>query len=104
MSRTLPLIDRLLSQGRNLHKLQCDHEALAVLGRLTAFRELPADIAEEAQVCLAEIHLRRKRHKSACRHLTAALLYRPDSARYHHLLAAALDNKGKKNYELAAEH
>src|SRR4051812_4629402 len=104
MSGTLNLIDRLLTQGRRLHKLRCDREALDVFGRLSAFHELPADVAEEAQVALAEIHLRRRRPKTARRHLTVALLYRPDSARYHYLMATALDGKAATNRARAAEH
>ncbi len=104
MSTTLNLIDRLLAMGRNLHSLQRHREALSVLGRLVAFEALPAEVAEEAQVRLAEIHLHRRRHKRARRHLTVALLYRPDSARYHFLMASALDVKTHGNRERAADH
>lgn len=104
MSGTLNLIGRLLTHARNLQQFQCDREAVAVLGRIAAFRELPPDIAEEAQVRLAEIHLRRRRHKPARRHLTAALLYRPDSARYHFLMASTLDVKVNGNAARAADH
>jgi tetratricopeptide (TPR) repeat protein len=104
MSGTLNLIDRLLTRGRILHQLQCDREALDVFGRLSAFHELPADVAEEAQVSLAEIHIRRRRMKTARRHLTVALLYRPDSARYHHLMATALGVKSDAVRARAAEH
>jgi tetratricopeptide (TPR) repeat protein len=104
MSATLNLIDRLLTMGRNLHELQRTREALAVLGRLAAFESLPADVAEETQVRLAEIHLHRRRHKRARRHLTVALLYRPDCARYHFLMASALDVKADGNLDRAADH
>jgi len=103
MSQTLNLIDRLLTLGRNFQKFQCDREALNVFGRLAAFQELPSAVAEETQVRLAEIHLRRRRHKRARRHLTIALLHRPDSARSHYLMATALDRKAG-NLERAAAH
>lgn len=104
MTSTLNLIDRLLTMGRNLQQLQRHHEALDVLGRLAGLRELPAEVAEETQFRLAEIHLKSRRPKTARRHLTAALLYRPDSARYHHLMATILDRKAGRSQERAAEH
>lgn len=93
MSMTLNLIDRLLSMGRNYQTLQRHREALKVLGRLASFRRLPAETAEEVQVRLAEILLRHRKHRRARRHLTAALLYQPDNARYHYLMAKALDTR-----------
>lgn len=105
MSKTLKLIDRLLTMGRNFQALERHREALRVLGRLAAFRELPAEVAEEAQVRLAELLLRRRKHQRARRHLAAALLYRPDSARYHHLMATALDTRTDDgDSERAVEH
>jgi Tfp pilus assembly protein PilF len=103
MSATLNLIDRLLTLGRHYQHLHCHREALAVLGRLAGLSELPPDVAEETQVRLAEIHLHKRRHKRARRHLTLALLYRPDSARYHFLMASALDRK-TGSFERAAAH
>ena len=65
MSKTLKLIDRLLTMGRNFQALERHREALRLLGRLAAFRELPADVAEETQVRLAELWLRRRKHQRA---------------------------------------
>src|SRR5262249_38597035 len=104
MSGTLNLIDRLLALGRNLHQHQQDDEALDHLGRLASFHELPAEVAEEVQVCLAEIHLQRQRYRRARRHLAIALLYRPDSARYHYLMATALAKGQHREPERALEH
>jgi len=104
MSGTLNLIDQLLTLGRKLHGMHCHREALDVLGRLAAFQDLPVDVAEEAQVLLAEIHLRRRRHRRARRHLEVALLYRPDSARYHYLMAGTLNARSRPHPERAAEH
>ena len=104
MSGMLNLIDRLLAMGRNLHKFQQNREALHCLGRLAAFHELPPEVAEEAQVCLAEIHLKRRRYRHARRHLSIALLYRPDSGRYHYLMATALAKGRHAEPERAIEH
>jgi tetratricopeptide (TPR) repeat protein len=103
MSGTLNLVDRLLTLGRHLQQLHCHREALTVLGRLAALRQLPPDVAEETQIRLAEIHLQRRRHKRARRHLSIALCYQPDSARYHFLMGSVLDRKNG-SLERAAAH
>jgi len=104
MSTTLNLADRLLAMGRNLHELGREHDARRILSRLACFLELSPEVAEETQVRLAEIYLRRRKFKQARRHLTAALRHRPDSAQYHFLMATALDADEKGNPERAAEH
>jgi Flp pilus assembly protein TadD len=100
----LNLVDRLLARGRKYHKVGREHDALVLLSRLARFGELPADVAEETQDRLAEIQLRRRQFVRARRHLTAALLYRPDSARYHYLLATACDTDNKRDDQRALEH
>jgi Tfp pilus assembly protein PilF len=104
MSGTLNLFDRLLALGRNYQQLQQHREALHYLGRLAAFHDLPPEVAEEAQVSLAEIYLRRRQYRRARRHLTVALLYRPDNARYHYLMARALAKGRRADPERAAAH
>lgn len=105
MSKTLKLIERLLAMGRNYQALQRPREATHVLGRLAAFRELPAETAEKTHVCLAEVLLQRRKHRPARRHLTAALLMQPDCARYHYLMANALDTRtDDADSERALEH
>lgn len=89
MSATLHLFDRLLARGRNLHLLGRDHDALRLFRRLAEFRDLPADVAEETQARLAELYLHQRRYRQARRHLAAALLFQPDNARYHYLMARA---------------
>lgn len=104
MSRTLNLYDRLLAIGRNLHKLQQDSDALHYLARLAALNDLPAEVAEEAQVCLAEVYLRKRKYRRARRHLSIALLCRPGSARYHYLMAMALTKGRGKDFARATAH
>src|SRR5262245_33338111 len=104
MSRTLNLYDRLLALGRNLHELQQDAAALHYLERLAALHDLPAELAEQAQVCLADIYLRKRQYRRARRHLKIALLYRPDSARYHYLMATALVKGRAKDLARATAH
>src|SRR5262245_7110741 len=69
MSRTLKLVDRLMAMGRNYLARGRDQEALQVFGKVAGFRKLPRETAEEAQVQLAEIYLRRKNYRRARRHL-----------------------------------
>ena len=50
MSRTLSLVDHLLSRGRTLHERGRDQDAYQVLKRLTALSALPAAAAQETVV------------------------------------------------------
>src|SRR5438067_2205023 len=104
MSTTLNLADRMLAMGRNFQAIGRDRDALHVLGRVTGFRQLLADINEEAHSRQAEILLRSGRYVRARRHLTALLVQRPDSARYHYLMANALNYDTKADPQRAAEH
>jgi tetratricopeptide (TPR) repeat protein len=104
MSMTLNLADRLLAMGRNLQALGRDRDALHVLGRLSGFRQLPTAVSEEAQLRQAEILLQSGRYVRARRHLTALLVQQPDSARYHYLMAIALNGDVKADPQRAAEH
>src|SRR5262249_42837306 len=104
MSGTLNFIACLLSTSRNLRKLHQDQAALRYLRRLAALHDLPADVAEEAQVALAEIYLNQHRYRRARRHLTVALLSRPDSARYHYLMATSLQRGPHRDEKRALAH
>jgi len=104
MSMTLNLTDRLLAMGRRFHQLGRNQDAVHILTRLAGFRQLPASVAEETQVHLAEICLSRRKYRRARRHLTAALVHQPDNARYHYLMATALSGDDKADRQRAAEH
>lgn len=104
MSTTLNLADRLLAMGRRFQNLGRDHDALQFLTRLSDFQHLPPDVTEEAKQRLAEILLRNGRCVRARRHLSALLVQRPDSARYHYMMASALNGDTKSNPQRAAEH
>jgi tetratricopeptide (TPR) repeat protein len=104
MSRTLNLVDRLMAMGRKFQELGRDQDARHVFGQVTRFAELPAPIAEETQARLAEIHLKHHRYRRARRHLGAALAHQPENARYHYLLANALDTDTRGDSDRAAEH
>jgi tetratricopeptide (TPR) repeat protein len=104
MSRTLNLVDRLLAMGRTYQSLGRDHDAQRLFGRLAKLAELPAGAAEETQARLAELHFKNHEYRRARRHLAAALGRCPDNARYHYLLASALDADLKGDPERAAEH
>jgi Flp pilus assembly protein TadD len=104
MSGTLPFIDRLLAIAGNLQHRHQDREAIRYLGRLAALPDLPRDVAEEVQVRLAEMQLQRCRYRRARRHLAIALLYRPECARYHYLMGAALSQGCDAEPERAIQH
>jgi tetratricopeptide (TPR) repeat protein len=104
MSRTLNLAERLLARGRNFQELGRRQDALHILGRLAGFRHLPAAVAEETQVRLAEIWLARRKYRRARRHLTAALVHQPACPRYHYLMGAALAGDPKGDRQRAAHH
>src|SRR5262245_1298905 len=105
MSMTLNLADRLLARGRNYQSLGRDRDALLTLKRLSGFRELPVEVAEETQARLGEIQIKRQKFARARRHLTAALRCRPDSARYHYLMALAVESDDRTtDTQRALEH
>jgi tetratricopeptide (TPR) repeat protein len=104
MISTLNLVDRVLDLGRRYQEVGRHRDALSILTRLAKFRHLSSDAAEETQARLADIYLKRRKYKSARRHLTAALRHQPDNARYHYLLAAALSGEEGGDLERAGEH
>jgi Tfp pilus assembly protein PilF len=104
MMPTLNLVDHVLSLGRRYQEVGRHRDALTVFSRLSRFRYLPSEAAEETQARLAELHLKRRKYKHARRHLTAALRHQPDNARYHYLLAAALHAEEGADLERAGEH
>lgn len=104
MSKTLNLTDRVLARGRHLHELGFQMDAQRMLGRLANWQQLPDAVAEETQARLADIHLRDGHYTQARRHLAAALAHRPDNARYHYLLATALDAGETNQAEAAYKH
>jgi tetratricopeptide (TPR) repeat protein len=104
MTATLNLFDHLLARGRGLRQSGRYRDEARLLSRLAGFRDLPGEVAEEAQARLAELHLRRRRYAQARRHLAAALGHRPDSARYHYLMAVAVRADDQGELERAAEH
>jgi Tfp pilus assembly protein PilF len=104
MNATLNLVDHLLAMGRKYQELGRHRDALNLFTRLAGFRELPAEAAEETQARLAELQLKRRKYVRARRHLTAALRYRPASARYHYQMATALQAEDRGNLEQAGDH
>lgn len=91
MIHKLNLVTELLNHGRRLHECGQFTQAARTLKKLVAFRDLPADIAEEAQSRLADIQFRQGQFVRARRHLRAALAHQPNNADYCHRLAVALD-------------
>jgi tetratricopeptide (TPR) repeat protein len=104
MDVTINLFGHLLEMGRRYHEMGRHRDALTALTRLSAFRDVPAEVAEEAQARLGELHLKRRKFIRARRHLTAALRHRPDEARYHHLMGLACQEEDRGNLERAAQH
>jgi tetratricopeptide (TPR) repeat protein len=104
MTQTLNLFDELLLRARRLHEAGQWREALALLGRLSRFNELPPTIAEEAHARQGEILLKKRRYRAARRHLRAALHFAPEGARHHFLLGLCLHADPDGNREQAARH
>lgn len=88
MKGTLKLAERTLALGRRLQRFGIRDEAQRILTRLCSLRELPGDIAAEAQFRLARLSLQRRDFARA-RQLAAALAQGPNNARFHFLLATA---------------
>jgi tetratricopeptide (TPR) repeat protein len=91
MSKTLNLIDILLTTGRHLFLMGRFTEALQPLTKLSGFRKLPDPADEELQSLLAEIYLQQKKYRDARRHLAVAMAMRPLNAEYCYLMAVAFD-------------
>jgi tetratricopeptide (TPR) repeat protein len=91
MSRTLNLIDILLTTGRHLFLMGRFTEALEPLTKLCGFGKLPDHVNEELQALRAEIALQQERYKDARRHLAAVIALRPLKAEYCHLMAIAIE-------------
>jgi tetratricopeptide (TPR) repeat protein len=104
MSTTLNLVEHLLNRGRFFQQLGRSHDALRILSRLGAFRELPPAVAEETRFRLGELLLGRRKYHKARRHLAVALCYGPENARCHFLMARALEGGRDGDRERAAEH
>ncbi len=104
MSKMLNLVDHLLFRAHNLRRHGQNHASARLFSRLAGLRDLPADVAEEAHVGLAEIHLEQEEHKQARRRLAAALTHQPDCAHYHFLLAIAVDDDPKSDSKRAGVH
>jgi len=104
MSKTLNLTERLLERGRFLQGLGQTHDAMRLFGRLAGLRDLPAPMAEETQIRLAEMRLRQNDFAQARRHLVAALIHNPKNARYHYLLALAHDQDEQGDPRSASNH
>ena len=103
MQITINLFDHLLETGRRYHELGRHRDAVTALTRSSAFREVPAEVAEETQARLGELQLKRRKYAPR-RHLVAALRHRPDQARYHHLMGLACQEEDRGNLERAAKH
>ena len=101
MSRTLNLIDILLTTGRHLAGMGRFTEALEPLTKLSAFRDLPEHAFEELQSLLADVHLQQGRHREARRHLAAALALKPLKAEYHYLMGIAIEEDSRADRKRA---
>ncbi len=91
MSRTLNLVDILLTTGRNLVTMGRFTEALVPLTKLAGFRKLPEYVLEELYSLRADIHIQRQNYKEARRQLTAAIALRPLDGRNHYLMGIAIE-------------
>jgi len=91
MSRTLNLVDILLTSGRNLVMMGRFTEALVPLTKLAGFRNLPEHVLHELYSLRADIRLQQGDYKEARRQLTAAIALRPLDGRNHYLMGIAIE-------------
>src|SRR6266478_3044457 len=92
MSRTLNLVDRLLSQGRHLHELGLYSQSAQLLKRLLGLRKLPGKVVEESRSLLADMEVRQGHFARGRRNLAVAIAHEPANADYQHRLAVALED------------
>jgi tetratricopeptide (TPR) repeat protein len=104
MSKTLNLVDILLTTGKHLFTMGRSHEALQPLTKLAGFRKLPDHVNEQLQALLAEIYLEKGEYKKARRHLTAAIAANPLEANYQFLMAIALVEDEGADFARAEAH
>jgi tetratricopeptide (TPR) repeat protein len=89
MSKTLNLIDILLRRARTCHELGLHDQAKDLFERLATYRSLPAEVAEETQLRLAELCEAEDDSFKERQHLTCALAQQPNNPEYHYRLAKA---------------
>ncbi len=91
MSQTLPLVAALLATARDLQAAGRYQAAIDLLQRLTAFRQIAHEAAEEVHLRLADLYAELEQYKKARRHLTIALTHRPQHAAYHHRMGVWIE-------------
>jgi tetratricopeptide (TPR) repeat protein len=104
MSRTLNLVDILLTSGRNLVFMGRFTEALVPLAKLAGFRKLPEHVLHELYSLCADIHVQQQNYKEARRQLTAAILLRPLDARLHYLMGIAIEEDENADLKRAEKY
>lgn len=104
MSRTLNLVDILLTTGRHLVLMGRLTEAITPLTKLAQFRKLPRHVLEELNSLLGDIYLQKRDFIKARRHLTAALAANPREADHHYRMAIAIDEDKDADRERAEFH
>ncbi|MGE3809569.1 MAG: tetratricopeptide repeat protein [Gemmataceae bacterium] len=104
MSTTLNFVDHLLARGRQLQELGREHDAIQILKRLNAFRDLTPETCEETLARLAQMLLHSGRFLKARKHLKALLVQCPDNAEYQRMMAEALDGDERAEPVQAANH
>jgi tetratricopeptide (TPR) repeat protein len=104
MSRTLNLVDCLLTSARNLHRLGRADDALDILRRLVRFRNMPADAAAEAHSLLAKLYFKQDDYRKARRHLVTALTFQTHCADFHFRLALAIEADPEARPDRARGH
>jgi tetratricopeptide (TPR) repeat protein len=104
MNQTINLVDRLLSQGRQLAFMGRSVEARRRLDKLLAFPDVPVAQRVEAHQLLADIHIDGQCYRKARRHLLAALGLQPECAETHYRLAVTLDLDPEVEPKKAARH
>ncbi len=104
MSKTLNLVHDLLHRARRCQELGLHDQAKNAFQRLAEFRRLPAEVAEETQVRLAELYAKEDDVFKERQHLACALAQQPNNADYHFRMAQAYRDDEDAPDEKALPH
>jgi tetratricopeptide (TPR) repeat protein len=104
MNPSINLLDRLLSQGRQLLFMGRSVEARRRLNKLLGFPDVTVPQRVEAHRLLADIHVDGQCYRKARRHLLAALGLQPNCPETHYRLAVTLDLDPEVEPKKAGKH
>ena len=104
MSKTLNLVDGLLSKARQLQELGRPQDSLPILRRLCRFPDLSQSTQAELHHLLGEAYFELSQWRLARKHLRQTLRLEPENCNAHHLLALTIESDAECDSRLASRH